>query len=215
MDDCCDPIPYRRFFNRKEAERNARTYRKRGLGPMAADLVDYLIEDGVEGDRILEVGGGVGAVQLELLKAGAHSSVNVELSSGYDEAASALAAEEGVENRISRQIGDFVEHQDRFDQADVVIMNRVVCCYPWADRLMEAAVSKTSGRLALVFPREKWWVKTGVGLGNAYTTLRQCGFNAFVHPVSEIESAATGAGLVPRYASNDFIWQSVVFSRSN
>ena len=130
MSNCCDPTPYRRFFNRKEATRNVRSYRRRGLDPMASSMVDYLLSTGIDGTTILEVGGGVSAVQIELLKAGAASSLNIELSSGYDEAAQALAEEEGLEDRMARRIGDFVELQHDLEPMDIVVMNRVVCCYP-------------------------------------------------------------------------------------
>ncbi len=56
----CDPAPYRRFFNRKEAERHARGYRRRGLNPMASSMVQSLMSRGVDGADLLEIGGGVG-----------------------------------------------------------------------------------------------------------------------------------------------------------
>ncbi len=213
MSDCCDPTPYRRFFNRKEADRNVRSYRKRGLDPIAKGMVDFLVSGGVEGADVLEVGGGVGAVQIELLKAGAANTVNAELSSGYEDAALKLAKEEGVEDRITRRLGDFVETRDDFEPADIVVMNRVVCCYPWMEKLMGAAVAKTGKYLALVFPREKWWVKSGLGMGNGFMALRGCDFRAFVHPVDQIEAVATRAGLDVRHAENNFIWQALVLER--
>jgi hypothetical protein len=214
LSDCCDPTPYRRFFNRKEAERNIRAYRRKGLDPMASSMIDYLKSRGVEGADVLEVGGGVGAIQVELLKAGARESLNIELSAGYEEAAQRLAQEEGIEDRVTRRLGDFVALQHEFDQADIVVMNRVVCCYPWMERLMGAAVGKTSGYLAMVFPRERWWVKTGLGMGNTFTALRKCDFRAYVHPVAEIESVATRAGLVVRHSDKNLIWQALVLERT-
>ncbi|MFB3051745.1 MAG: class I SAM-dependent methyltransferase [Acidimicrobiia bacterium] len=214
VSNCCDPAPYRRFFNRKEAERHARGYRRKGLDPMASSMVQYLVSRGVEAADVLDVGGGVGAIQLELLKAGAAKSVNVELSSGYEEAAQRLAEEEGFEDRITRQLGDFVEHQHEFEPADIVVMNRVVCCYPWMERMMEAAVGKATQYLALTFPREKWWMEFGMWSVNAYMGLRKCDFRAFVHPVADIESVATSAGFVVCHTDNNFAWQAVVFERA-
>ena len=213
LSNCCDSTPYRRFFNRKEAEKNVRGYRRKGLDPMASSMVEYLVSRGVEGADVLEVGGGVGAIQVELLKAGVAKSANVELSSGYEEAARRLAEEAGIEDRITRRLGDFVELQQEFEPADIVVMNRVVCCYPWMERMMEAAVSKTGRFLALVFPREKWWVKLALALANRFMALRKCDFRAFVHPVADIESVATNAGLVVRHTDNNLIWQALVLER--
>ena len=213
VSNCCDPAPYRRLFDREEAEKNATGYRRKGLDPMALSIVEYLVSQGVEGADVLEVGGGVGAIQLELLKAGVVRSANIELSSGYEEVAQKLAAEEGVEDRITRRLGDFVELQQELEPADIVVMNKVVCCYPWMERMMEAAVSKTGRYLALVFPREKWWVKLGLALENGLMALRKCDYRAFVHPVTDIESVATNAGFVVRHADNNLIWQALVFER--
>ena len=181
---------------------------------MASSMVKYLVSRGVEGADVLEVGGGVGGIQLELLKAGVAKTVNIELSSGYEAAAQELAEDEGFEDRIIRRLGDFVEHQHEFEPADVVVMNRVVCCYPWMERMMEAATNKTDRFLALTFPREKWWMKFGVGFVNRLMGLRKCDFRAFVHPVADIESVATRAGLVVRYTNNNLAWQALVLERT-
>jgi len=180
---------------------------------MATSMVSYLKSRDLGGADLLEVGGGVGAIQIDLLKAGIEKSVNVELSSGYDDAAHELAQEEGVEDRITRHIGDFVERHDEFENADVVVMNRVVCCYPWMERMMEAATGKADRYLAMVFPREKWWVKLGLASGNGFMALRKCDFRAFVHSVSGIEAVATNAGFVVRHTDNNLIWQTLVFER--
>ena len=180
---------------------------------MASSMVEYLVSRDVQGADVLEVGGGVGAIQLELLKAGAASTVGVELSSGYEEAAQRLAEEEGFEDRITRRLGDFVEHQHEFEPADIVVMNRVVCCYPWMERMIEAAVGKAGRYLALTFPREKWWMKWGTRLVNRFMGFRKCEFRAFIHPVAEIESVATSAGFVVRHTDNNLAWQALVFER--
>jgi len=212
--DCCDPTPYRRFFNSKEAARSARSYRRRGVDSMARSMVQHLIEQGVTGSRVLEVGGGVGGIQLDLLKAGASSATNIELSSGYEEAAAELINQAGFEDRTNRYLGDFVEKQDEFDPAEIVVMNRVICCYPWMDRMMQAATGKTGRFLAIVFPRDNWWVRLAIGTGNRFLGARGCDFRAFVHPVSDIKAVAEKAGLVPRFQNQGFIWQALVLERT-
>lgn len=214
MSDCCDPSPYRHFFNRKEAGRKIRQYRKKGLEPMATSMVDFLVSEGVESANLLEVGGGIGAIEIELLKKGVTSAVNVELSAGYDEAADELAAQEGVADRIERKIGDFVEVQDEIDPADIVVLNKVVCCYPFMERMMGAATSKTGKYLAVVFPREKWSNRLMFGIGNRFFKLRGCAFQSFVHPVDEIERVASEAGLQVRHRDNTVVWQAVVWERA-
>ena len=214
MSDCCDPVAYRRFFDSKEADRRLRRYRKSGLDDLARGIVDYLASRDIDGADLLEVGGGIGGIQVEMLRVGVANSVNVELSDAYERDASRLIRDEGLTDRVERRIGDFVESQDDVEAADIVILNRVICCYPWMNRMMEAAVSKTNRFLALTFPRERWFMKAAIGAGNLWWSLRSCGFRAYVHPVDEIESVARGAGLEVVHRDFSLGWQAVVFERS-
>ena len=109
---------------------DARRYRKRGLGGTSRDLVE--LAGDVSGATVLEVGGGVGAIELELLAAGADRATNVELSGEYEEEAAKLLAERGLSERVDRRVGDFVD--EPVEPHDVVVMHRVVCCYPDVDR---------------------------------------------------------------------------------
>lgn len=213
MSDCCDPTAYRRLFNSKEARRRLRHYRKKGLDPLARSLVDYLSSREIDGADVLEVGGGLGGLQLELLRTGAATSVNVELSGGYEEAAAELLEAEQMLDRVERRLGDFVVDRDRVDPAEIVVLNRVVCCYPRMREMMEAAVSKTERFLALTFPRERWFMKASIAAGNMWWALRSCNFRAYVHPVGEIEAVAGDAGLDVVHRDRTLGWQAVVFER--
>lgn len=191
-----------------------RSYRRQGLDPMAKSMVGFLETQGISGATILEVGGGIGAIQIELFKRGAASSLNVELSPEYEQVAWALAEEESVSDRITRDTGDFVQVHTRYERADVVIMNRVVCCYPWMERLVGAAASKTGRYLALSFPRDRWWTKAVVGLENALMGRREGYVRAFVHPPSDMEATASSADLIRRFEHHDLIWQAMVLERA-
>lgn len=211
--ECCDPSVYRRFFNSKEARRRLRRYRAKGLDSTATSMVAYLETRGLRGVDVLEVGGGVGDLQVELLKAGAERSVNVELSGGYEEAARELLEAEGLSDRVARRVGDFVLDHESVEPADVVVLNRVVCCYPLMEEMMGAAVAKTRRFLALSFPRERWWMKLAIGAGNSWMALRRCDFRGFVHPVAGIESVARADGLEAVHRHHTLGWQAVVFER--
>jgi magnesium-protoporphyrin O-methyltransferase len=213
LPDCCDPAAYERFFDEKEAEKSVRAYRRKGLDPMAASLVRYLKSRGVQGADVLEVGGGVGAIQIELLKGGARRSVNVELSPSYEESARHLAEENGLEGQITRRFGDFVEISADLDPADIVVMNRVVCCYPFMERLVSAAAAKTGRYLAMVYPRDSWWVRLALRLQDLLGALRDDYVPAYVHPVEEIEEVATRDGLTVGHRRQGLMWLGVVVQR--
>jgi hypothetical protein len=102
----CHRSGYGQFFNKRFARRVARKYRKRGLDGPSQRIADFVVSRGVEGATVLEIGGGVGEIQLELLKAGAARTLNLELSPEYDDEARALAAEKGVAERMERRLHD-------------------------------------------------------------------------------------------------------------
>src|SRR6266542_762337 len=167
---CCAPSGYDEFFGKKQARRDARRYRRRGLDKAARWIVDAVREQGVEGATVLEPGGGVGAIQLELLKAGAARSIVVELSKGYDEEAAALAQEAGLEERIERRLGDFAA--DGVGDADVVVLHRVVCCYPDYERLLGAAADHARRMLVFTHPPRNVLSRGAFGIMNLVMRLR-------------------------------------------
>src|SRR5919202_2614658 len=123
MAGCCTPSGYRKVFGAKRARRDVRRYRRRGLDEAARRIADFLVGRGVSGDSVLEVGGGVGAIQLELLEAGAARATNVELSPEYEPYAAEL---DGDDARVERRVGDFVRDAAESEPADDGVMQRVV-----------------------------------------------------------------------------------------
>lgn len=213
MPDCCDPAPYGRFFDEKEAKRRLKDYRRNGLDRMATRLLSYLGERGLHGTTVLEVGGGIGDFQVELLKSGAERTVNVELSGGYEETARELSDTEGLTGRVERRLGDFVEQAELMEPADVVVLNRVICCYPGMERMMSASVAKTRWLLAIAVPRDRLLSRMMVKMSNAILRIRGHEFEAFVHPVAGMEAIASRAGLTGVFASEGLVWKGLVFER--
>jgi magnesium-protoporphyrin O-methyltransferase len=208
---CCAPR-YRKVFSKRLARRDARRYRRKGLDKTAQLIVDGLAERGVSDASVLEVGGGVGAIDIELLKAGARDATVVELSEEYDDEATALLADHGLEGRVSRRHGDFVELDDAVDPADVVVMHRVVCCYPDPDSLVGAAAVHARRLLALSFPRETWWVKAGWYAVDAWFRLVYR-FESYVHPHRRILGAAERGGFTPVHEHSGWLWHVAVLER--
>jgi magnesium-protoporphyrin O-methyltransferase len=209
---CC-ARGYERFFGARAARRDAKRYRRRGLDGTAQRLVDELDARGVEGAAVLEPGGGVGAIDLELLKRGAGRATVVELSHGYDDAAAGLAREAGAEELIERRHGDFVDEASLVGDADVVVMHRVVCCYPDPERLVGAAAERTRRLLALSFPRDTWWLRWAARAANVFFRLIG-GIETYIHPPEVVERSAERAGLTTvLHEPAGRIWRVAVFER--
>ena len=208
MTSCCKPPPseYRRLFNRRSARRDLARYRRTGLTQTERDLVTLCGK--LDGQSVLEVGGGIGALQVELLDAGASRATNVELSGAYEDAATELLAHRNVE----RLVGDFVDLE--VESHDVVLLHRVVCCYPDVDALVGAAAAHTRRRLAVTLPQQRWWIGWGLGLANGWLRIRRCGFRAYHHPLDRVVSAAAQHGLrLERRLQRNLLWESVSFVR--
>src|SRR5207244_102106 len=116
---CCNPRGCDEFFSPRFARRAARRYRKRGLDETARQMVEFLEARGIEGASVLEVGGGVGEIQVELLERGAGWTLNLELSPAYDEEAKALLREKGLEGRAERRLHDIAVDPAGVEPADV------------------------------------------------------------------------------------------------
>jgi len=212
---CCTPPPseYRRFFNRRVAGLEERRYRKRGL-PATARGLARLAGD-VTGATVLDVGGGIGTLSLELLERGAARATTVELSGGYEDAAAELLAEHELADRVERRIGDFVEQAGLVEPHDIVVLHRVVCCYPDADALVARAAEHTRARLLLTYPRERALTRLGIRALNVWLRLTGCGFRTYVHPVAGIVAAAERAGLrLERRAPQGALWENAAFVRA-
>jgi hypothetical protein len=151
--DCCAAKGCDEFFNERFARWLARRYRRRGLDKTARRMVGFLEERGISGRTVLEIGGGIGEIQLELLRAGAERTVNLELSPNYESIARELLREAGFEDRVERRLVDIAEQPAEVAPADAVVMHRVVCCYPDMPKLVGAAADHARRHLARIGER--------------------------------------------------------------
>jgi predicted TPR repeat methyltransferase len=214
LSSCCRPESYGAFFTRRGAERALRRYRKRGLDRLSTRIVQVVRERGVAGATVLEIGGGIGALDVELIQAGAERAINVELSPEYEAAAVELASERGVQHRIERRLGDFVAQADVPD-ADAVVMNRVVCCYPDYEALVGTAADHTRRLLVFTFPRERALVRGAFRLMNLWLRLTGNEFRAFVHSSNAMLEVGRRHGLSPVLQRQGTFWQLAALERTS
>jgi magnesium-protoporphyrin O-methyltransferase len=212
---CCAPKGYRELFGERAARRDARRYRRKGLDETAERMVDFLRGRGLDDATVLEIGGGVGAIGLELLKAGAGRAVEIELSPNYERTAAELAHELGFEGRVERRLGDVVAEGETVPEADAVVLHRVVCCYPDVDALVGAAGERARSHLVLSFPRDRGLVRAGRTVINLWFHLRRWDFRFHLHPRAAILAAAERRGLRPVLEHQGAIWQVAALERTS
>ena len=214
MSSCCGPGDYDKIFDEKHARSKARDYARKGLGGDAQRIVDLVRGRLSPGYSVLEVGGGVGEIQLELIKAGAARALNVELATQYEAVASELIRERGVGDRVERRLGDFVREAGNVPAADVVVMNRVVCCYPDADALVGAAAEHAQRLLVLTFPVDRWWIRLGLAAANALLVIRGGRFRAYAHATRAVLATAQRHGMRLAEHRRGLIWQLIALERT-
>jgi 2-polyprenyl-3-methyl-5-hydroxy-6-metoxy-1,4-benzoquinol methylase len=210
---CCNPRGCDAFFTPRLARRTAKRYREKGLDKTARRMVAFLEQHGVEGATVLEVGGGVGELQIELLRRGAARAVNLELSPAYEEEATRLLREAGVEARAERHLHDLAADPDRVGPADVVVLHRVVCCYPDYQRLLGAAAEHARRLLVFSYPPRNGVSRLLIAAQNLFFRLRRKEFRTFAHPPARMLAVVEEHGLRRAYAHDPIVWQIAGFAR--
>jgi 2-polyprenyl-3-methyl-5-hydroxy-6-metoxy-1,4-benzoquinol methylase len=214
MTGCCDPRGCNDMFGPRFARHLASRYRKRGLDKTAARMVAYLVDRGLDGASVLEIGGGVGDIQLELLRQGASRTTNLELVDAYDTNAADLAETAGMRDRMARRKVDIAATPDEVDAHDIVVLHRVVCCYPDYERLLTAAADHAKQRLVFSHPPRNWMSRTFTCLQNISFRLIGKSFRTFAHPPAAMVAVAVGRGMRTDYTHRGPVWQIVGLARS-
>jgi hypothetical protein len=212
--NCCTPAGYRTIFGSKTAEREGRRYRRKGLAGSARWLAEALADAGVSGRSVLEIGGGVGGLQIDLLEAGADRATNVEIIDTYERVAAALISEHDLCGRVERRIADFGAAAGETPPADLVILHRVICCYPDGDGLIDAACAHARERVAITIPRESAWIRLGFRTMNAWLRMRRIDFRTYVHRLEPMLAVAGSRGFEVADRQRGALWQSLVLERT-
>lgn len=177
-------------------------------------MVAFLQQRGIAGATVLEIGGGVGEIHIELLKRGASRAVNLELSPSYDAEAEQLLHEAGLADRVQRRIHDIAADPHRVEPADIVVLHRVVCCYPDYERLL-AAVADHSRRLVVFsFPPRNAVSRAFASMSNAVLRLLRRRYRGFTHPPAAMLGVLERDGLRATFVHHGWGWQVAGLERA-
>ena len=167
-----------------------------------------------DGESVLEIGGGIGEIEIELLRAGADRATNVELSRAYEQQGLSVVEQAGLEGRIEWRYGDIAADPSLAPPADVVVLNRVVCCYPDMPALVGAATDRTRRALALSFPRDLRLIRAAAVAINLMSRIRRSDFRFFVHSPERIVATAREGGLSLVHEHRGRLWQIAELERA-
>lgn len=207
MRGCCDPSEYDSVFTADYARRKAEQFRTTGLDGIATQMVDFATSRGLDGATVLEIGGGVGGLHLELLRRGASVATNIELSRSYETEANRLLESTGMTDRVTRCTGDLATDASAVEPADVVVLHRVVCCYPDFPALLDAAAEKARRMLVFSYPRPHLLTRAETLMENLGSVIRRQSFRSFVHSPTAMSEVLAGRGLEVVHTDRSLMWQ--------
>jgi magnesium-protoporphyrin O-methyltransferase len=214
MNCCCANTRFDSTFNDRHASKQLEQYRRDGPNDTTRALLHALRAAGMREATLLDIGAGVGIIHHELLGSGARSAVHVDAALAHMRLARDEAARRGHTERVTFVHGDFVGMANEIAPADVVTLDRVICCYPDMERLVTTSASKARHLYGAVFPRERLVSRVGVALENFARRLTRNPFRAYIHSTEGIDAALRRQGLTLRSVADTFIWRVAVYARS-
>lgn len=209
---CHQCVGLEKEFDERFARGELKRYRRKGVGSPTRLLVDAILEAG-GGETLLDIGGGVGGIQHALLEDGARSAVGVDASSALLDAARKEAERRGLGDRIRLLHGDFLDLAGTLAPADVVTLDKVICCYPAMEALVGESADRARRLWGAVYPRRTLLNRLALPVLNLVHRLRRIPMRAFIHPPDEVRRVVRSRGFRPRSRSRTVVWEVEVWER--
>jgi SAM-dependent methyltransferase len=214
-----EPEPERCCFDDWVDSWSDKATRRPTAAKVSESLLDAITETGVADRTILDVGCGIGDLAIEVVARGAASGTGFDLSAKAIDEARKLAQTRGVGDRLRFEVGDGAKLD--LPAADIVVINRVVCCYPDTGNLLERTLGAARSVYAITAP-----VSTGtVGAynrvrnrcWNVWYRLRRkkfADFRTFIHDLDRIDERIRAAGFRRvRHEHRRVVWDLAVYAR--
>ena len=210
----CSDVGLSEIFTERVARKDARRYLRHGL-PKRARRFFNLIQSTFDTRKrtTLEIGSGVGAFTVELARAGAAKGRGVDATLVVVKEAARIAEEKGVADRVSFEVADFTAVQQRIDPADLVLLDRVVCCYPDWRGLLEPAAAHAQHAIALSYPADTTLARIALSTLNAGQALLRRKFRIHLHSPTAMQQLLREQGFDVARTGKYWIWELLVAVR--
>ena len=208
--NCCGA---ERLFNLKAAKKELKKYKKSGAGKPTQALIDAISSSEMKDKSLLDVGGGIGAIQWAFIKNGGAKTTDMDYSDGYLDVAKEYAIENNWTEQTAFQQGDFLEDGDAIEKHDFVTLDKVVCCYPDYKGLLTKALNKTNHTIGMVYPLGGVVAKMVVFFAKIGLKLMGNPFHPYIHPVAFIRQTVLDQGFESVHSSVSFPWHVEVYRR--
>ena len=197
-------------FGERTARREARRFRRHGLARRALALIDTLRSAcPFHGASLLEGGAGVGGLSIELLRRGVDRAVVIDAVPAAVRMARTLAEEYGVASRFEARVADFAAFSEA-STYDIVVLDRVVCCYPDWRALLASAADRARRAIVLSYPPERWWSRLFVRCANVGLRIGRREFRVHVHPPRAMHEYLRSRGFDVARVTHSGAWEICV-----
>ncbi len=212
--DCCQCQGFEMKYDQRYVARKLKKYHRNGPKKTSQQLIEALQAKGVSGMTLLDIGGGIGEIQHALLRSGISSATDSEASTVYMETCRQEAERQGHADRIFHVPGDFVEVAKDIAPADIVTLDRVICCYRDMPALVNLSTQKARKMYGIVYPLDRWWITLAMEFYYNFRAWAQHNpMRNFVHPSEEVEAIIQSNGLSRCFYRLMGPWQVEVFAR--
>ena len=201
------------FHNQKVVSQELERYLKNGPDEPTQNLIAAIQKEGIQGLTLLDIGGGVGAIQHALLQSGVEHATGVEASKAFIQAAQAETQRRNLTDRVSHHYGNFVDLAENIPPADIVTLDKVICCYPDMETLVELSAERARKIYGLVYPYDTWYNQIIEALENLFFKITRNPFRIFVHSHQAVEAILVRHGFKQKFFHHGFLWQEVLYTR--
>ena len=209
--NCCGQVRDTGRFFSFFADRYCRRLKKKGFERSQQQLMAALEAVGFADRTVLEIGCGVGHFHQTMVERGAVSAVGVDLASRMIALARQWAQERGIGDRVRYVEGDFVACHPSIPVCDVTVLDKVICCYPAMEALVDTSLARTRRVYAYTIPRPRWWVRAAMALGRGLMAVLGSQFRSYVHDPAAVAARVTAAGFRLVQTSQTAVWMSCVY----
>jgi magnesium-protoporphyrin O-methyltransferase len=196
MDNCCRETTDH-HFSEARARKDLQAYHRGRLNKTTRILLKALRLKAAESSSLLDIGGGAGVILHEFLDGTAMAATFVEIASAFVQVAREEAEKRGYGGRVRFLHGDFVALAGTIAGAELVTLDRVVCCYPDVEQLI------------------KWWVRLAIRFENWRRRRAGDPFQVHIHSEPLMDELIKGEGYSRLFYARTLTWCVTIYQRHN
>ena len=201
------------LFGERNARKEYKKYLKKGPHKMTLRLLEALKKENINGMSLIDIGGGVGAIHHTLLSDGLDRAIDVDGSEAYIEKSKEESIRLGNGDKLSHQFGDYVEEADGLGKADIITLDKVLCCYRDMRDLVARSTANATKYYGVIYPVDRWWMKWLMNVGNVLVKLKSRKFKSYIHSTVEVEAIIAGNGFKRKFYYKNLMWQVILYEK--